>query len=351
VRASPTAPPAGASPAPDLDALFAGLRDADGIVIAVSGGPDSVALLHLLARWAAGGPRPPLVVATVDHGLRPESAAEAALVARLAAGLGLPHRVLPWSGPKPAQGLPEAAREARYALLAGLARARGASHLATAHTLDDQAETVLMRLSRGSGLAGLAGMRAEVERAGLRHVRPLLAWRKETLVALCRREGWAFVEDPSNRDARFARARWRRLMPLLADEGLTPERLARLAERARRAEDALDEAARATLERARRGAGPGLRAQPLVDAPFEIALRALALAVAEVPGAVPRPRLERLEAALAGLREAAAAGRSLRRTLAGILIALDPSGEIALGPEPPRHRGRYRRAPAPNAEG
>ncbi len=327
----------------DLGALFASLAGARAILIAVSGGPDSVALLHLLARWGAQGSRPPLAAATVNHGLRPEAGEEAALVAHLSRRLGLPHHTLLWTGPKPTHGLQEAAREARYSLLVALARDRGASHLATAHTLDDQAETVLMRLARGSGLAGLAGMRPETARAGLRHVRPLLTWRKADLVMLCRREGWPFVEDPSNSDVRFARTRWRRLMPALAAEGLTPERLARLAERAQRAEDALDAKARDALARARRDgeAGPRLAGRPLLEEPFEIALRALELALIEVPGAPERPRLARLETCLEGLRDAAAAGRPLRRTLAGLLITLDRRGEIALSPEPARHRGRY----------
>src|SRR5690606_3498551 len=123
-------------------------------------------------------------------------------------------------------------REARYRLLVQCAREAGASHLVTAHTLDDQAETILMRMARGSGLAGLAGMRAETDREGICHVRPLLEWPKASLLTLCREQGWAFVGDPSNEDARFARVRWRRIMPLLAEEGLTAERLARLGERA-----------------------------------------------------------------------------------------------------------------------
>src|SRR5690606_4990568 len=118
----------------------------------------------------------------------------------------------------------EAARDARYRLLIQCAREEGASHLVTAHTLDDQAETVLIRLARGSGLAGLAGMRAERDREGIRHARPLLASPKAALLDLCREQGWPFVEDPSNLDPRFARARWRRIMPLLAEEGLTAER-------------------------------------------------------------------------------------------------------------------------------
>jgi tRNA(Ile)-lysidine synthase len=313
-------------------------------VVAVSGGPDSVALLHLIARWRPPGL--PLTIATVDHGLRAEAGEEAALVARLSKALGLPHHILPWTGAKPAHGLQEAAREARYALLTGLARTCGASHLVTAHTLDDQAETVLMRLSRGSGLAGLAGMRPVMERNGLLHVRPLLTWPKSVLVALCRQEGWPFVEDPSNRDERYARARWRRLMPALAAEGLTAERLAGLSERIRRAEDALDSKARETFSRARLDGGGALRlnARPLVEEPFEIALRAFALALAERAGDPLRLRLERLETCLEALRDAASAGRPLRRTLAGRLVSLDRRGEITVAPEPARRRGRYPRA-------
>jgi tRNA(Ile)-lysidine synthase len=136
-------------------------------------------------------------------------------------------------------------------------------------------------------------------------------------------------------------------MPALAAEGLTPGRLARLAERAGRAEDALDAMAREALARARGPGGGLLDARPLLEEPFEIALRVLALALAEVPGSSPRPRLERLEACLADLRRAAGVGRPLRRTLAGVLIGLTAAGEIALAPEPPRHRGRYPRASAP----
>ena len=175
-----------------LERLFASLDQASGIVAAVSGGPDSMALMHLLARWRATAERPPVLVATIDHGLRPEAADEAAFVAREAAALGLPHRILAWTGDKPSAGIQEAAREARYRLLVAHAREEGASHLVTAHTLDDQAETVLMRLSRGSGLSGLAGMRPETDRQGIRHARPLLDWPKARLLDLCHGAGLAF---------------------------------------------------------------------------------------------------------------------------------------------------------------
>ncbi len=146
-------------PAAEAAALFADLASTPAIVLAVSGGPDSMALLMLAARWRATRKRgPTLLAVTIDHGLRPESAREANQVKRLSRRLGVPHRTLRWIGNKPATGLQEKARQARYRLLADAATKAGASHVLTAHTLDDQAETVLMRLVRGSGITGLGGM-------------------------------------------------------------------------------------------------------------------------------------------------------------------------------------------------
>jgi len=339
------APPhPGDGPSQDiLTSLFAALEGASRIVAAVSGGPDSIALMHLLARWSAAGERPPILVATVDHGLRPESAVEAAFVAREAAGLGLGHRILAWTGEKPRTGLQEAAREARYRLLVRCAREEGASHLVTAHTLDDQAETVLMRLARGSGPAGLAGMRRDRERDGIRHVRPLLDRSKESLLALCRAQGWPFTVDPSNADERFARVRWRRIMPLLAAEGLTAERLARFSERMRQADEALQAKALETLGRAepheREGAF-ALLARPLAEEPFEIALRVLELALRRAGLNLENSRLQRLESCARRLREAVLKGEGLRLTVAGALLRLDRAGMLAIRPESPRRRGR-----------
>lgn len=324
-----------------LERMFLSLDRASGIVAAVSGGPDSIALMHLLARWATGPGRPPVFVATVDHGLRPEAAEEAAFVAREAAALSLPHRTLPWTGSKPAAGVQEAAREARYRLLVAHARDLGASHLVTAHTLDDQAETVMMRLARGSGLQGLSGMRRETDRQGIRHGRPLLGLPKSLLLDLCRREGWRFVLDPSNANELYARVRWRRLMPLLAEEGLTAGRLARLAERAARADEALDRMAREALERAgpvQEGGGLAFQAGALGREPFEIAVRMLALSLARI--GLESPRLSRLEACAERLREAVDQGQALRATVAGALVRLDPGGKVTLAREPPRRRGR-----------
>src|SRR5204863_9158322 len=155
--------------------LFADWRSAPAIILAVSGGPDSIALMWLAARWRralARGPR--LVAVTVAHGLRAEAAREAREVKRLARSLDLPHRTLRWTGAKPKTGLPAAARAARYRLLVPAAQASGATHILTAHTRDDQPETLLMRMLRGSGIAGLGAMARETEREVACLARPLV---------------------------------------------------------------------------------------------------------------------------------------------------------------------------------
>src|SRR5205085_2119324 len=221
--------------------LFADWKSAPAIVLAVSGGPDSIALMWLAARWRralARGPR--LVAVTVDHGLRPEAAREARDVKRLARALEVPHRTLRWTGIKPRTGLPAAARAARYRLLAQAARAHGATHILTAHTRDDQAETLLMRMARGSGLAGLAAMARQSEREGVVLARPFLQISKSQLVATLTKAKLGFAVDPSNRDLNFARPRFRALMPALAAEGCDSRNLARLASRLARANAALE---------------------------------------------------------------------------------------------------------------
>jgi tRNA(Ile)-lysidine synthase len=187
------------------------------IAVAVSGGPDSLALLLLIDRWTRerGGSA---FAMTVDHGLRPDSAPEAARVGAWAKARGIPHAVLPWAGEKPRSGIQDAARQARYRLLAEACAERGIPHLALAHHADDQAETVLFRRERGSGPAGLAGMTAPRSLGAVRMIRPLLGWPKSALIETCRHFGQDFVEDPSNRSDRFARTGLRRR--LAEDEAL-----------------------------------------------------------------------------------------------------------------------------------
>jgi tRNA(Ile)-lysidine synthase len=301
--------------------------------------------MRVAAEVRAAGALVPVTVATVDHGLRPQSRAEAETVAGWAGACGFPHKLLAWSGEKPCSGLQEAAREARYRLLTGFAAESGASHILTAHTLDDQAETLLMRMSRGTGIAGLAGMRAETKLGPATLVRPFLGLAKAELLALCKAHGWPYLDDPANTDPRFARSRWRKLLPLLAREGLTPERLAALALRAQRAEDALQARARAVLDGARiaqGGARLELDGAALLAEPEAIQLRVAAEAIAAIAGAeAPPVRLERLEEHVLGtLRSALAQGARAKLNLAGVLIEVTPDRRIRFSPEPPRRHGR-----------
>jgi tRNA(Ile)-lysidine synthase len=334
--------------ASDAKRLFADWKAAPAIVLAVSGGPDSIALMWLAARWRASlarGPR--LIAVTVDHGLRPEASREARDVKRLARTLDLPHRTLRWSGTKPKTGLPAAARAARYRLLAQAARAGGATHILTAHTRDDQAETLLMRMLRGSGIAGLAAMARESERDGVLLARPLLDVSKSRLVATLKKAKIGFADDPTNRDVSFTRPRLRTLMPVLAAEGGDARNLARLAARLARANAAVDVLAdgaeRYLALRGRESRRPGFDAGAFAALPEEVRLRLLLRAIGRFGHEGPA-ELGKVEALLAALDRACAgkAGGSrprLKQTLAGALVSLI-DGRIRIEPAPPRRRGR-----------
>lgn len=326
----------------EIDSLFADLTDAPALVLAVSGGPDSTALLVLAARWRQRRKRgPALIAVTVDHGLRPESAREAAAVKRLARSLAVPHRTLRWTGPKPRTGIQEAARTARYRLLAAAARKAGARHVLTAHTRDDQAETVLFRLARGSGLGGLAGMARVTTLAGVALVRPLIAVPKARLLATLAGAGIAFADDPSNRDPRFLRPRLRRLMPELAAEGLDAARLAAFAQRAARAHAAIEAAvdeALARLAGSPAGDRVTLEAAAFARLPAEVALRLVGRLVGRAGNEGP-VELGKLEALAAALGEALAREppARFRRTLAGAMVTLG-QGRLMVERAPPRRR-------------
>ena len=177
-------------------------------------------MMLLAAEWAGGRTAPPpLYVATVDHGLREDLRGEAEMVARWAAALSLPHALLVWDASSQIR-IQERAREARYELLFEYAARIGADHVMTAHHADDQAETILFRLLRGTGVSGLSGMARSSERSGLVLARPLLAVAKADLAALCELRAHPFFDDPSNNDPACARTWMRRLGGLLADEGL-----------------------------------------------------------------------------------------------------------------------------------
>lgn len=284
------------------------------IAVGVSGGADSMALCLLLKDWtaAAGGQ---LQALSVDHGLRPESPAEARRVGRWLARRGVPHRALRWTGPKPQHGVQAAARAARYRLLTGWCAAAGYLHLALAHHRDDQAETVLLRLIAGSGLDGLAGMAGVSELPVLRLIRPLLDVPKAALVATLVGFGQDWIEDPANLDPRYRRGRLRAAGPALEREGVTAARLAATAAKLGRARAALETETAALLAVAAAIHPEGfvrLDWPALMRAPAELARRALARCVMAVGGAPYPPRSERLDRLFLALAaDPAGAGRTL----------------------------------------
>jgi tRNA(Ile)-lysidine synthase len=346
--------------ASEAQRLFVDFRRAPALVLAVSGGPDSVALMWLMARWRkALSHGPQLLAVTVDHALREGSAREAREVKHLARTLGLPHRTMRWNGAKPNSGVPAAAREARYGLLSQAARGARATHILTAHTRDDQAETLLMRLLRGSGIAGLSAMAGVSERDGLVLARPLLEVPKSRLIATLDKAKIGFADDPTNRDTAFTRSRLRALLPLLAAEGGDARSLARLAARLARANAAVevlvDGAERFLALKDRSGQakssseeaqGPDYDAATFAAMPEEIRLRLLMRAINRVghEGPAELGKVEALSAELdRHVAEKGGRGRQkpaqirLKQTLAGALVSLD-KGRIRIAAAPPRRR-------------
>ena len=304
--------------------------------VAVSGGGDSIALMLLLADWARQHGRPAPVVLTVDHGLRKDSAKDARRVVRAAKALELEAHVLTWEGVKPSSDIEAAAREARYQLMDSWCKEHRISGLYLAHTLDDQAETFLLRLARGSGVDGLSamGIVAPIPLPGLQDVqivRPLVEMRRESFRAYLRTRGMTWLEDPMNADPRFARAKLRAAWPMLTEIGLTPARIALAAKHLARARGALDREARVLLFQSCRFDGRAALVDPksLAGAPQEIGLRALADVLMRVSGNPYRPRFERLERLYAHIC-ASTLGRGM--TLHGCLVAPAARKTTTFGP-------------------
>lgn len=317
-----------ASPDSDMaklrDRLFFPLAGLCRVGIAVSGGPDSTALLVLLNLWTRESPAAPTLYAlTVDHGLRPEASHEADAVVELASRLGHHAEKLVWhhDGPPPTSDIQAEARAARYRLLAEAARRHQLDAVLLAHTRDDQAETFLMNLARGSGVAGLSGIPAERVIDGVRFLRPLLGMTKTELLAVVDEAGVPYVTDPSNASDRYTRVRIRKALPALAELGLTADRLAGTAQRMARAEAALRSMADDLIARAAKDHGGvwSVDIAALATAPDEISLRLLVRLIRSIRPSAHPPRADAPEAWHTAFR----AGNAPRRaTMAGVVLHL-----------------------------
>jgi tRNA(Ile)-lysidine synthase len=345
------APPISALTTQTINALFAPLEYAQGILLAVSGGPDSTALLLMAAHWARAVGRPKLHAATVDHGMREGSQAEALAVAALCARLGITHHPLDWQGEKPRSRIQELARDSRYALLMRCANANGMDFLVTAHHADDQAETILFRLLRGSGIAGLAGMTKLTTRDNIVLARPLLDLRKQDLIAYCLANGESFSIDPSNEDPRFARTKLRKLIEALEVEGLGVNEFARLARRASLMEEAVKRKTDVARSQLIWAAGGVCDARVLLKEPTEIAQRLLSERIGEVGNLRNgRVSLGKMEPLTRALQERLDRKEAFRANVGGAIIALSDKGVLSVASEPPRG-ARAPKGVAPPARG
>lgn len=314
------------------------------LAVAVSGGADSLAATLLAAHWAHER-RGKVVALTVDHRLRPNSTAEAGQVGQWLANHGIEHHILPWLGDKPTSDIQGRARAARYALLEQYCRQAGILHLLLAHHRDDQAETFLLRLARGSGVDGLSAMAAIRHGAHLRWLRPLLTVPKARLLATLRHWDQDWVDDPSNLDPRHARVRLRLLADTLAAEGLEPARLAQTAHTLALAGDALDRmVADALVEwgHVHPAGFAWVRCEAWDRLPEDVALRLLVRLLCCHGGEDLPPRLERSQGllrrlrhgqggTLSGCRVGVLAGRALFCREAGRMappVAAEPGAEI-----------------------
>ena len=307
----------------EVRAAFSAMSGRSKLALAVSGGADSVALMLLAARWRAliGGEAPDVTVLTVDHGLRPESGDEARWVEHLAVSMDFSHATLSWDAPKPINRIQERARTARYELMVDYCHREGIAQLATAHHLDDQAETLLMRLARGSGVDGLAAIRPERQWSGISLLRPLLDMPKGRLIAMLKRANQSWLEDPGNGSSRYERNRLRAAMRELQQQGFDPEKLALSAKRLRRAQDALEAATDDLLQRSLSLFDTGyctLKTADFASAPTEIAMRGLRRALLAIGGGLEPPRLCKLER----LTDRLGARDDMVATLAGCRISL-----------------------------
>ncbi|MGH6873716.1 MAG: tRNA lysidine(34) synthetase TilS [Aestuariivirgaceae bacterium] len=299
-----------------IDRILSPLKRFRHLALAVSGGADSVALMHLASRWRCGMK---FTVLTLDHGLRANSRREAQQVVRWARSLGLDAHRLTWGEAKPERGLQSRAREARYRLFARWCAQNEAEGVVTAHTLDDQAETFLMRLARGSGVDGLSAMANETVIYGVRVLRPLLDIRRAQLRQFLEAEEQDFFDDPSNADPTFERVRIRQTREALSKAGVSFEHLAMAARRMGRAREALEQSTDRLQDRCVAFENEGhaiVDLGPFLAAAEEIRLRLLARLFARMGGSSHRPRLAEVERFGAWL----SSGQGQARTLGGCRV-------------------------------
>ncbi len=340
----------------DFDAAMAAVGPFEAcphLAVAVSGGADSMALCLLANRWA--GARGGCVTAlTVDHGLRSGARAEAMQVRRWLNERGIEHGLLCWMGEKPSTGIQEAARVARYGLMSQWCRDAGVLHLLLGHHQQDQAETVLMRYCRGSGLDGLAGMAAVVETAAVRLVRPLLKTSPLRLRAALSAAGQSWIEDPSNSDPAYTRNRVRAMLPRLAESGVAVPSVMKISARMGHARLALNSAAATLLARCCHLYPDGYaRFDPrtMASAPDEVSTRALGCLLTAIGGRMYAPSTEKLERVFSEvIRENALGAATLGRCRIvraddSVLVCREarglPSPQVAVAGRPVLWDGRF----------
>lgn len=322
----------------DFEKLLAGgfagmIKGAPAVALGLSGGPDSLALCKFLSLWSEKHGGPVIHAITVDHGLRAESAQEAEQIAEWIAGWPkVEHVILRWQGEKPKSKIQEEARHARYERIADYCCRKKIMHVFLAHHQDDQAETFLFRLAKGSGLDGLAAMMPVQDfRSGLVLLRPLLDVPKEELVAACAAMDVPFVRDPSNEDDRYARVRLRKAKEVLTEEGLTPKRLSVTAKRLARARHALDELADMALQDIMVDNETGrivLNYQILRAWPGEIGFRVMLKAMAKLRANDDfGPRMEKAEALF---EELMIKPNFKQKTLGGVMIGRDDKAQTVV---------------------
>jgi tRNA(Ile)-lysidine synthase len=294
-----------------------------GLAVGVSGGADSMALALLAQQWAHAH-NLSLATYTVDHQLRPESADESAQVHAWLGARGIAHRTLIWAHDAIDGNLHEAARIARYRLLSQAAQADGFYHLLVAHHQDDQAETVLANLVRGSGVDGLSAMPLARELTqDVWLMRPLLSIPKSALIAYCETQNQCWIEDPSNHAERFTRTLLRQLLATFVPQGLSAARLADVAQNMQRARAALEYAAQQAWDACIQREELSLRCDRLafIALPEELQLRVLARLQQTLQPTMDRPRME----SLMRLRTAIDSGTTTRMTLGGCVWKITQS--------------------------